>query len=326
MKRYLMIIAMSVAGLFATIVILSNLGLPYFSVPAIRSFNDAASFFKMIGEDTAIPVVSRQLSSIKTDEPEIKDYSFDADFYPYYAALSEEEKKLYSKLYTCINERTHSFYANTFSITGEDAQKVWNSVYYDHPELFWLGTSFDYTCGKNGNVNGVFLKFNELETEISVSEQMFKTAASDFLADTGNFTDAYQKEMHIHNKLLMNVNYSVESELNQTAFSAIVNKETVCAGYVKALQYLLMQEGIPCYYVSGISEGQDHAWAIVKLDDGYYNVDPTWNDSTGTFAFFNRSDTDFSKTHTRGELSSILPACKGIAHRNNEVIPAIVVE
>ena len=317
---------MSVAGLFAAIVILSNLGIPYFSVPAIRSFNDAASFFKMIGEDTAIPVVSRQLSSIRTDEPEIKEYSFDADFYPYYAALSGEEKKLYSKLYTCINERTRSFYANNFSITGEDAQKVWDSVYYDHPELFWLGTTFHYTCGKDGNVNGIFLIFNELENEIQANEQMFKTAASEFLTDSGNFTDAYQKEMHIHNKLLMNVKYSIDSELNQSAYSAIVNKETVCAGYVKALQYLLMQEGIPCYYVSGESGGQNHAWAIVKLDDGYYNVDLTWNDALKTYAFFNRSDSEFSKTHTRCELSETLPECEGELHKNNEVIPKVVIE
>ena len=229
-------------------------------------------------------------------------------------------------MYAHADNKNKSFYSNSFEFSGDVVQKVWDSMYYDHPELYWLSTSFEYVCGLDGNVNGVFLKFNGLEEENAVSGEIFRKATLEFLSDCSEITDPYQKEMHIHNKLLSTTRYSFDSEVNQSAYSAIVNQETVCAGYVKALQYLLIQEGIPCYYVSGESEGVNHAWAIVKLDDGYYYVDPTWNDSMKTYAFFNRTDSEFSNTYTRCELSQVLPLCEGGIHKNNEVLPKVIVD
>ena len=325
-KRICFIIFTVIVGFLVTVVLISNLGLSFVTIPAIRSVNDMMCFFKMIGETTSVPFVSERLQSIKVSEPVLKTSSFDEDFYPYYVALNEEEKKLYTSIYSHAERMTPSFFVNMYDISSESAEKVWRSVYFDHPEIFWLSNEYRYSNGKNGNVTAIFLEFNELSEEVSVRKSEFEKSAKQFLAGIESYSDSYQKEMRIHNELVRKTEFGLDSEFNQTAYSAIVNHQTVCAGYVKALQYLLMQEGIPCYYVSGESGGQDHAWAIVKLDDGYYNVDPTWNDALGTFSFFNRDESEFSKTHKRCEQSEILPECNGEEYKNNETIPPIVVD
>ena len=106
--------------------------------------------------------------------------------------------------------------------------------------------------------------------------------------------------------------------MNQSAYSALVNGKTVCAGYARAFQYLLGQLGIPCYYCTGFA-GENHAWNIVALEDGYYNVDTTWDDTgDGTYDYFNKTDDDYAGDHIRRELSVYLPPCDGQAFRNLE--------
>ena len=109
--------------------------------------------------------------------------------------------------------------------------------------------------------------------------------------------------------------------MNQSAYSALVNGRTVCAGYARAFQYLLQQMDIPCYYCTGYA-GEAHAWNIVALDDGYYNVDVTWDDSDGgRYDYFNKTDTDYADSHIRQELSVYLPPCNGSVYRNLERNP-----
>ena len=120
----------------------------------------------------------------------------------------------------------------------------------------------------------------------------------------------YEKELYVHNTLINKISYVSNSAYNQTSYSAIVNNQTVCAGYAKAFQYIMNQLGITTYYVTGTSEGENHAWNIIKLDDGYYNIDLTWDDAAyNHYKYFNINDFEFSKTHSRGYLSKQLPPC-----------------
>jgi len=122
----------------------------------------------------------------------------------------------------------------------------------------------------------------------------------------------------VHDTLIGQVDYVASAPMNQSAYSALVNGRTVCAGYARAFQYILQQLGIPCYYCTGYA-GESHAWNIVALDDGYYNVDATWDDaSQNTYEFFNKSDADFAANHLRQELSVYLPPCNGTSYRNLE--------
>jgi len=64
---------------------------------------------------------------------------------------------------------------------------------------------------------------------------------------------------------------------HQFAWSALVLRTTVCAGYTDALIYLLEPFGIEAIYVYGPTADVSHAWNMVRLGGNWYHVDTTWN-------------------------------------------------
>lgn len=101
----------------------------------------------------------------------------------------------------------------------------------------------------------------------------------------------------MHNALLDRIEYDLQAPLNQSAYSALANGRTVCAGYARSMQYLMTQLGVPCYYCTGFA-GENHAWNIIRLEDEYYNADATWDDTDpNTYRYLNKNRWEFSLTH-----------------------------
>lgn len=243
------------------------------------------------------------------------DLTFDAEYYPYYYMLDATGQQLYRQLYANANALNPAF-KPVAEVDAGQLKNVFSAVFNDHPELFWLDSS--YTCKylQNGPCVEMDLSFNRTAGDIGSAKAAFDARAKEITAQAQNLPNAYEKEKYVYNALIDSITYDLGSEMNQSAYSALVNGRSVCAGYARAFQYLLRQLGIPCYYCTGYA-GEDHAWNIVRLDDGYYNVDPTWGDVEGSrYAFFNKSDADYADTHVRQELSVYLPPCSGQAYRD----------
>lgn len=242
---------------------------------------------------------------------------FDAVFYPYYAMLGETEQHLYRQIYANA-DACNAVFAPVENVTPDRLQNVFAAVYNDHPELFWMDTAYVCKFMRNGQCVEIDLQFNRMAQNLEASKAAFEEAANGILTAAGFFGSAYEKERFVHDSLLDQTVYNLNAELNQSAYSGLVNGQSVCAGYARAFQYLLQQLGIPCYYCTGYA-GESHAWNIVALDDGYYNVDCTWDDTgEGRFDYFNKTDQDFADTHIREELSVYLPACNGQMYREPE--------
>ena len=155
------------------------------------------------------------------------------------------------------------------------------------------------------------LEFNELTDDLAKHSEELGNEANRILTQVQNLGSDEQKEKALHDILIAEVDYDTSAEMNQSVYSAMVNKKSVCAGYARALQYLMQRLGIPCYYCTGYA-GEDHAWNIVKLGDSYYNVDVTWDDTPGgEYDYYNKSDKEFSATHVRRSLAVDLPECNG---------------
>lgn len=248
--------------------------------------------------------------------------TFDEEFYPYYAMLNETQKALYRQIYANADDMQKNFSPVT-DITANDLKNAFTAVVSDHPELFWVDTAYKYKYVPLGQVADITLVFNITANDIEGSKSKFEDAAKQIMDQTyGSYTD-YDKEREAHDALIQSVQYDANAPMNQSAYSALVYGRTVCAGYARALQYVLMQLDIPCYYVMGYA-GQNHAWNIVKLEDGqYYNVDSTWDDTNpNTYDYFNCSDADYAGNHVRRDLSIYLPACRGNRYSGLEVNPS----
>ena len=244
---------------------------------------------------------------------------FAAEEYPYYQMLSENQQAIYRQIFANAQAVTARF-APEQTVTAGDVRTAFEAVIGDHPELFWLETGYSGKYRGNGQCVEIDLKYNRTVNDLENAKTQFNAAAQNILSGAGALNSDYEKEKYVHDALAAAVSYDLTAEMNQSAYSALVNGRSVCAGYARAYQYLLQQLGIPCYYCTGYSGG-DHAWNIVKLDDGYYNVDVTWDDAnTIRYDYFNKSDAEYASTHVRQNLSVYLPACNGSAYSQGDAV------
>ncbi|QVK06145.1 MAG6410 family transglutaminase-related lipoprotein [Mycoplasma mycoides] len=91
---------------------------------------------------------------------------------------------------------------------------------------------------------------------------------------------------------------------NQTAYSALVNKSTVCTGYAKGFQMLMDELGIlSALITSDVSprdlSGVKHIWNLVEIDGEWYHLDATSDriekNEKQEYRFFLLHDDDFTK-------------------------------
>ena len=111
----------------------------------------------------------------------------------------------------------------------------------------------------------------------------------------------YQKVKAIYDWITRNVRYDEKNKddnsyyLKYTAYAAAINKEAVCQGYTNLFYRLANDAGIDCRIITG----GNHAWNIVRMDDGkYYCMDATWDEGRSSYSYFLKGWPEFSKTHS----------------------------
>ncbi|MCR5526310.1 MAG: hypothetical protein K6F39_02860 [Lachnospiraceae bacterium] len=271
--------------------------------------------------DTVTDDVADKLEDTLETGPTGDELAFNSTMYPYYHMLNDTAQHVYRQIYANATELNDKFKSVENDITANELKNAFTAVVCDHPELFYLDTAFSAKYRENGNCIELDLEYNDTAENISSSKQAFESAVSDALSGARAQSDEYGKEKAVHYAIAKRNKYNRNAAMNQSAYSALVNGSTVCAGYSRAFQYCLQQLGIPCYYCYGTA-GENHAWNIVKLGDEYYNVDVTWDDIDGEdevqYNYFNKKDSDYGTTHIRKELAKLLPPCNGETYRNLE--------
>ena len=277
----------------------------------------------------------------------------------YYNELSTQQKALYTLMYNKLQNTysstisqnfnpttdskveitiTSSEMANAkFSVSNSDnvsaiIQTPYYALFYDHPELFWLGyDNVDFAWIYNGTytVYGGSITMGPISTSAPNSLKLTIPALSNASSykskmDTvvANYSvigaNYYEKLKNIHDYLAGSITYAtgnLDLLKYHSAASALVDHVAVCDGYAAAFKILCDKAGIPCVTVTGtgyVSSGfAGHMWNYVKMEDGkWYAVDLTWDDS-GTkmyYDFFlvgsttiapNFDNKTFSQTHVQ---------------------------
>lgn len=232
--------------------------------------------------------------------------------YPYRAMLSEDQKAVYNQAYANAMEVNGNSFVLVRSVSEKELIDVMSALLNDQPQLFYLETRYSYGYLIDGSVVSLKLSFNSTANDLSNSKTAFASAAETILTGARQLPTAVEREQYVHDELLKICVYDQNSVNNQSAYSALVSGSSVCAGYARAFQYLMLELGIPSYYCEGTVDGGNHAWNIVELTGEYYNLDPSWNDvSSDTIghSYFNLTDEAIGKDHVRRGLSVNLPAC-----------------
>lgn len=270
-------------------------------------------------------ISDEEASKLNKSNKTFDNYQFDIEFYPYYGLLNDNEKKLYKQIYGNANALVLEFVPN-MNISVEEVKETFEAFYNDHPELFWINTSYSYKYTINNRCVKVVLSYNETANDLENHKQIFNQVTSKIINNANRYSNNYEKEKYVHDYLINNITYDKSASMNQSAYSAIVGKRSICAGYTRAFQYIMIQLKIPTYYCVGIAS-VNHAWNIVKLDGEYYNVDLTWNDTkSDRYKYFNQTDKFFASSHKRTGLSIYLPKCVGSKYDPYDIQNGIIDE
>lgn len=241
------------------------------------------------------------------------------EFYYYRSTLDSTMQQAYDLLRAGILEGKSKIQM-TVPVSVNDIFGLYKMVLFDSPELFWCEINgARYAYNNKGLVTAFLPSYNDLSKDIAGNTTKLEAALAEPLADIWSLSTNAEKAKYAHDYLTHHVNYDLNALYSQTAYSALVNHSSVCAGYAHAFQYLMQQVGIPCAYILGYVPGGYHAWNIVKLDGEHYAMDVTWDDPLGAapgkyyYNYFNITDQKISADHIRSDASAVIPTATGTA-------------
>lgn len=238
------------------------------------------------------------------------------ELYFRYNLLSKEQKMVYLIACEAIERGAgEAFFDENMNISVEDAKEAVSCVWNDHPEFFWYDGKYSifYSGDKALSVK---LEYSNLVYKLEENKARFYRIVDD-LIDRGMAQTEFDRERLYHDYICQSTVYE-ENELDQSAYSCLVNHKTICAGYSRAFQVLMMKSNIPCYTVLGTMKGADgvqkHAWNIVKLVDAFYGIDLTSDDCDENrcvlYNAYNFAYKDFPDTYVVDDEYLMYPTCE----------------
>ncbi|MBO1306310.1 hypothetical protein JZO70_09070 [Enterococcus sp. 669A] len=176
-----------------------------------------------------------------------------------------------------------------------------------------------YIVHKGTNTTIVFSYFCSL-LQVKETEEELNQQIKDILSLINESpTEAYNRELAIHDYLISNVNYedcNTSNHMKYSAVGALLNGKAVCAGFAMAFKLLCDAAGLSCIILRGKAKNsasaENHLWNIVKLNGKCYHIDVTWDSSFAieealNRACFNLTDQDIARDHTWDR--ELLPKC-----------------
>lgn len=238
----------------------------------------------------------------------------------YYEKLSGEDRRVYQEILQGIMENEAEIDVHTSE--AEQANQIFQYVLRDSPEIFWCEGSVTATAYGGMDPHTVLEpEYGYDESDKEKMQEEIDAAAAEWLSGISMDASDYDKILYVYERIVNSVEYDTQAEDNQTIYSVFVRKRSVCAGYARAMQYLLEKLGVFCTYVTGTVEGQSHAWNLVLCGGDYYYVDVTWGDPVFQTETEEKADFDYisydymccseeelMRTH-KPEKETELPAC-----------------
>lgn len=259
-------------------------------------------------------------NSIAQDDEDISKIEFDVSSlekkkYGYLSLSTEGQTDLYDKIVAGIyylstekdsngHYRTARFRLEGVQLTEGQIRQTVNAFIYDHPEIFWLENLFGYTFIGGDTLVEFYSVLSADECQAAI--HTFTSTVQAIADGIDDNLSVYEKEKAVHDYLVKSCTY--KSGVSDTtdgwqyfsAYGALINGEAVCEGYAKAFEVLLSMVGIESHTIRGQSHDVGHMWNVVKLNNQWYHVDVTWDDSDDKagYEYFNLSSDYIQKDHT----------------------------
>lgn len=241
----------------------------------------------------------------------------------YNSLSSDAQKKCYNEMKKAVYNVSNEFANDTDKnyvtdqillkgtiLTNSELRLLITAFCEDNPQVFWLDGKFSYS-NDNGNT---FLQMYSLLSadELTTYIEKLNSKISQVIASVPSYLSEYSIELFLHDYIINNCDYAddvdkMEDNFNAfTPYGLLVEKTAVCEGYSKTFQLLLSYFGIESVNVVGTGKQELHMWTAVKIDNKWYYVDLTWDDSEeiARYDYFNITTNQLSADHTIAGLFS----------------------
>lgn len=265
--------------------------------------------------------------------------------YYQYSSLNEKEKKLYNSIVNTIAQSGTVVNTSKLSVSYDDIVSVFQKVLTDYPQYFYISRSCMLAYGSRGNnIRAILLLYTDGNVTDSYDENMnllqsadrnlinqkinaLQSAVEEIVSQIPTEASDIIKEKIIHDYIIETVKYdydTAENVNNYTAsiphafdiYGAAVDGLAVCEGYSKLFQYLCYSVGINSTQVIGTSGGGNHMWNAVLIDNEWYQIDITWNDTEPIigYSYFNLTEKNISEDHIIDFSTLSVPQCNAEAN------------
>ena len=260
---------------------------------------------------------------------DLKRYSNKDDLISYYNDLEhacenfDHLKEDASKEELTINGKKDDYYVvsrvnyGKYNLSTNQAIAIWKLIGLDHPEYYWISTT---VVKSNIDGNDSLVLLTEEDYALYEKRKEIQETIDEFARNLKillDKTDEYIKKIElIHDYICEYATYAYNDEgLADSALWAhnivgipMYNKG-VCEAYAKLFTYLCQLNEIDALTVTGSRKNKDklesHAWNLVKIEDSWYAVDVTWDDSLRTTKYFCCGYKDISVSHVPDESTSL---------------------
>ena len=251
--------------------------------------------------------------TLEDQEYRAETYSAAADYSSryYYNQLSYAKKTLYDSMYYECEEYLdtqdnayayNSTYARTAYIecTGMSKEDLWEVVWIftlSNPQYFFVrGTAAmtGYQGSKQYVALPIYAEYQEGYVRASYTTK-FNERINNWINEISAEPSDYLKIKKAHDITCSSIVYdnnNTNQEKHQSSATAVLTGTSVCAGYAQLFSLLCNAVGIPAICVTS----PEHEWNEVKLDDNWYVVDCTWDDSNNNYYSFDNRHLYFGLT------------------------------
>ncbi len=160
-------------------------------------------------------------------------------------------------------------------VSAEIVRKCISGIMNTRPELFWFSQQYIYD-EKSGLLT---FRYNFTEKNAcTIKSEIEKVVADDFQVDYVKTLSELERLEYVYVWIANRTTYNEFSSFNQSIYSVLINRNSVCAGYARTAQFLLGLVGIESKILFGkfhsdMSEYGRHAWNVVKIHGVWLHVD-----------------------------------------------------
>ena len=196
---------------------------------------------------------------------------------------------------------------SAYNLDTSDLLEIYMAFQFDNPILYYAPTTF-YGPTENSQTMTLVVDANYITaSERARLNKLVISKVSEYETAVASLTTDYDKMVAVHDKLLNSMYYSYDDEGNPSdeawahnVIGSFDKGKGVCESYAKVYQLVMNALGYESIMVAGTSNGEGHVWNLVKIDDKYYYVDCTWDDTLNgnSYSYFLKGSYEFGLDHT----------------------------